>query len=163
MQKTLLSVLVLLLLLSSCQRKSIDEPMAIDPNNLLIDSLIIHTSISPTLLNISSDREPPHAAVVVKVFNAHGTPLAGQNVLFQQYQMSAAGVRQATQRGFFEGNRLSVTKATDANGCVTVDYSVADGNTLQTAADTTIYIYAFLVIPNRTDIYDAVPLQVHVH
>lgn len=110
----IVSLVLVLVLTSSCTRKATDMPGPVGPSTY---SIIIEADASPNVIIASTKRD--ETIVTVKVTNFEGIPLANETVVLDIID-PLTGLPDNV--GYFEGNKTVVTRVTDSNGSVSVKY-----------------------------------------
>jgi len=117
MKKTLFLLIILGLALgfSSCKRSEIDDPDWDSPAAFYV---LLEGSASPAVLFIDGNMHT--SRIYVRVTDSKGNPLPGKTIFIEQLADSLS--HQQLDWGYFENNQATITKATNANGEVSVTF-----------------------------------------
>ncbi len=168
MKKTILIIVLIgVALTMSCKRDDVLAPQLFGPSTY---DIVLEGIASPSSLYIPETRSSQTSMVTVKVVRYDGKPLAGKEVIFQQVR-KLSGVPDYISWGYFDDINFSMKKTTDANGSVSVRYSIPGAYPNIPDANMTIYIFATLVDDSRQVfdsgtfgvIRDEIPVNVYVN
>ena len=154
----ILTMLVFLIMLTSCTRNDVSDPQLFGPSTY---DIILEGTASPSSLYIPENRIPQTSWISIKVVRYDGKALAGKDVIFQQMDANSSGIK----RGYFDGTLEleSVKKTTDATGLASTSYTVPITNSVFPKTNETVYIVVTLVDDSRSDIIDRIPLKLYVY
>jgi hypothetical protein len=110
----IVSLALMLVLNNSCTRKAVEEPGPTGPSTY---SIVIKADASPNVIIASKSRDS--TIITANVTNFQGIPLANETIVFE---IIDPVTMLADNIGYFEGNETVVTRVTDSNGTVTVQY-----------------------------------------
>ncbi len=116
MKKTviLFAVIGLLLLLASCTRSEVDDPIWDDPAGFHI---LMEGSVSPAVMII--DGRIHTSEIYLRVTDAKGNPLANKTVFLEQLPDPWD---EQVSWGYFPNNQSTYQRNTDANGVIRVTF-----------------------------------------
>jgi hypothetical protein len=135
----LISVLFIGLLGSfSCKRSSVSDP---DANGNSGFKIFLSGTADPSTLYVPFNAPAVYSFITVRATNGDGTPVAFNNIVFQQFGDALYG--------YFGNKKLSMTSRTNENGMATITYNIPAGTDI--TSDMTMYVKATLVDDNRVD------------
>jgi len=153
--KILIIILTIMsfLLITSCKRASVEDP------SMQVNSgfrVILSGVASPSTLYVPDDNSAFSTNIFIKAKDNKGAALVGHQVIFEQL---------GTLYGYFDNQKISITKTTDANGSVTVNYAFPAG--IYVAETQYVRVRATLVDDGRLDpevyasaIVDVIPIKI---
>lgn len=100
---------VLALAASSCKRSEVDDPEWNSPAGFYV---LVEGSANPAVLFIDGNIHT--SQIYVRVTDYKGNPLAGKTIFFEQLADSLS--HRQLDWGYFENNKATIKKVTNANG-----------------------------------------------
>lgn len=134
---------------SSCKRSAVEEPSPVGPSTYAV---LLNVSASPNVLFAGSFRETTTITAVLKKFD--GAALANETVHFDV--RDADGSR--SNFGYLEGQQSVVTRTTDSNGYVTLNYYGPIAQEI--TGDSTVHIYATVAWQGKEFIAEFTPVYI---
>lgn len=111
----IMAAVMLILSTASCTRTELTNP---DPTGPAGYKYIVDGSADPSILLANGTNNP--ATITVRVTDYLNNPLSGKTVYFEQRAGDDHTVR--VDWGFFSGNLITATKATDSQGYASIIY-----------------------------------------
>jgi hypothetical protein len=168
MKKVLILImLTFLIMLTSCTRNDVSDPQLFGPSTY---DIILEGAASPSSLYIPETRNVQTSLLTVKVTRYDGKPVVGKEVIFQQVRKLSTG-NDYISWGYFDDVNFSMKKTTDANGSVSVRYSIPGAYPNIPDFSLTIYVFATLIDDSRQVfdsgtigvIRDEIPVNIYVN
>ncbi|MBN2245176.1 MAG: hypothetical protein JW755_04960 [Candidatus Aminicenantes bacterium] len=146
------AVLTLIIGFNSCKRSSIEQPSPVGPSNFAV---VLRVVASPNVLYSSTSQQKTTLTATLTKYN--GIPISDRTVTFDI--RNEMGIKLSL--GHFEDNQPVISKVTDSNGIVRVDYFGPLAKDLRDEygnENTTIYIYAYVSWDAKEFIQEIAPI-----
>lgn len=137
---------------NSCKRSSLEQPSPVGPSNFAV---VLRLAASPNVLYSSTSQQKTTLTATLTKYN--GIPISDRTVTFDI--RNELGVK--VSLGHFEDNQPVISKVTDSNGIIRVDYFGPLATDLRDEfgnENTTIYIYAYLSWDAKEFIQEIAPI-----
>jgi hypothetical protein len=140
---------MLLIIYGACKRNVLEEPSPLGPSSL---STLLNVTASPNVLTAGTTRQASTITASLKKFDT--VPLENKTIIFEICDDRGNIINV----GYFEGNKSTETKVTDANGIATLRYYGPLAS--EVVGSTAVYIWASVASEGSESISQSTPVYI---